>query len=58
MMFIWKFFSHLFRESAEMLPRNDEIFKLYSSQGYKAAIILICFNEELSFQAYIYRFTA
>lgn len=41
-----------------MLPRNEEIFKLYSSQVFKAAIILICFNEELSFQAYIYRFTA
>lgn len=47
-----------YRESAEKLPSNEEIFKLYNSQIHKAAIILICFNEELSFQSYIYRFTA
>lgn len=47
----------LCRQPSKSLPSNDDIFRLYHSLVYKSAIIVVCINEEMSFQAYVYRFT-
>lgn len=45
------------RQPSKSLPRNEDIFQLYNSLEHKTAIILVCTNKEMSFQAYVYRFT-
>ncbi|XP_055325075.1 uncharacterized protein LOC129579243 [Sitodiplosis mosellana] len=50
-------FRLIVKQPSKSLPHNDDIFRLYNSLAYKSAIILVCTNKEMSFQAYVYRFT-